>query len=107
MRCKRLRAKAKAQGSLETTKEQTIIVETAPATQVEVIRIEPANPQVVYVPSYNPAVVYGAWPYPRVPAGSLLSAGLCMDGRSRRIRLGRCLRRGLGLRLGQLQLGRR
>src|SRR4029077_2788889 len=24
-------------------------------------------PQVVYVPSYNPTVVYGAWPYPAYP----------------------------------------
>jgi hypothetical protein len=32
-----------------------------------VIKIEPANPQVVYVPTYNPTVVYGAWPYPAYP----------------------------------------
>jgi len=32
-----------------------------------VIKIEPANPQVVSVPSYNPTVVYGAWPYPAYP----------------------------------------
>ena len=32
-----------------------------------VIKIEPASPQVVYVPSYNPTVVYGAWPYPAYP----------------------------------------
>ncbi len=25
------------------------------------------NPQVVYVPSYNPTVVYGTWPYPTYP----------------------------------------
>ena len=29
--------------------------------------IEPAQPQVVYVPTYNPTVVYGAWPYPAYP----------------------------------------
>ncbi len=63
----RLRTKAKDQGSLETTKEQKIIVETAPATQTQVIRIEPSDPQVIYVPSYNPAVVYGTWPYPAYP----------------------------------------
>lgn len=56
-----LRAKAKASGHLETTKEQTVIVEE------KIIKIEPANPQVVYVPSYNPTVVYGAWPYPAYP----------------------------------------
>ena len=31
------------------------------------IRIEPTDPQVVYVPTYNPTVVYGAWPYPAYP----------------------------------------
>jgi hypothetical protein len=63
----KLRGKAKAQGNLETTKEQTVIVEQAPATQTQVIRIEPAQPEVVYVPTYNPTVVYGAWPYPAYP----------------------------------------
>ena len=56
-----LRAKAQASGNLQTTKEQTIIVEE------KIIKIEPANPQVVYVPTYNPTVVYGAWPYPAYP----------------------------------------
>ena len=56
-----LRAKAQASGNLKTTKEQTVIVEE------KIIKIEPANPQVVYVPSYNPTVVYGAWPYPAYP----------------------------------------
>jgi uncharacterized protein DUF3300 len=56
-----LRAKAQASGNLQTTKEQTVIVEE------KIIKIEPANPQVVYVPTYNPTVVYGAWPYPAYP----------------------------------------
>src|SRR5262245_1853946 len=56
-----LRAKAKASGNLESTKEQKVIVEE------QIIKIEPANPQVVYVPTYNPTVVYGAWPYPAYP----------------------------------------
>jgi hypothetical protein len=56
-----LRAKAQASGNLATTKEQTVIVEE------KIIKIEPANPQVVYVPTYNPTVVYGAWPYPAYP----------------------------------------
>src|SRR5213076_362355 len=42
----------------------TVVVQQPPAT---VITIEPTNPQVVYVPSYNPTVVYGAWPYPAAP----------------------------------------
>ena len=56
-----LRAKAQASGNLQTTNEQTIIVEE------KIIKIEPANPQVVYVPTYNPTVVYGGWPYPAYP----------------------------------------
>src|SRR5688572_30320863 len=56
-----LRAKAQASGNLQTTKEQTVIVEE------KIIKIEPASPQVVYVPTYNPTVVYGAWPYPAYP----------------------------------------
>jgi hypothetical protein len=59
----RLRKKAQESGNLKTTKEQKVIVEE----QTKVIIIEPANPQVVYVPTYNPVVVYGAWPYPAYP----------------------------------------
>src|SRR5262245_14910279 len=63
----RLRAKAHAEGNLESTKEQKVIVEQAPPTEVTVeqaptqvvveqapptvITIEQANPQVVYVPA--------------------------------------------------------
>ena len=56
-----LRVKAQASGNLKTTKEQTMIVEE------KIIKIEPANPQVIYVPTYNPTVVYGSWPYPAYP----------------------------------------
>ena len=31
------------------------------------IVIEPATPEVVYVPEYQPAVVYGPWWYPDYP----------------------------------------
>jgi Protein of unknown function (DUF3300) len=64
-----LRAKAQASGNLTTTKEQTVIVEE------KIIKIEPANPQVVYVPTYNPTVVYGAWPYPAYPPYSYYPPG--------------------------------
>jgi hypothetical protein len=62
-----LRAKAQAQGNLQTTPEQKVIVEQPVGSQTTVVKIEPANPQVVYVPTYNPTVVYGAWPYPAYP----------------------------------------
>jgi Protein of unknown function (DUF3300) len=57
----RLRAKAQAAGNLQTTEQQKVIVEE------KVIKIESPSPQVVYVPTYNPTVVYGAWPYPAYP----------------------------------------
>ena len=59
----KLRRKASETGNLKTTKEQKVTVE--PETKVVVI--EPANPEVVYVPTYNPTVVYGTWPYPAYP----------------------------------------
>lgn len=59
----RLRRKANETGNLKTTEEQKVIVEE----QTQTIVIQPANPQVVYVPTYNPTVVYGTWPYPAYP----------------------------------------
>jgi uncharacterized membrane protein YgcG len=56
-----LRVKAHTAGNLKTTKEQVVKVEK------EIIIIEPASPQVIYVPTYNPTVVYGAWAYPAYP----------------------------------------
>jgi hypothetical protein len=56
-----LRAKAYEQGNLKTTKEQKVIV------QEKVIVIESASPEVVYVPVYNPTVVYGVLVYPAYP----------------------------------------
>jgi uncharacterized membrane protein YgcG len=61
----RLRAKAYAAGNLKSGKEQTIKVEQQEGATVYII--EPADPQVVYVPTYNPTVVYGPWPYPAYP----------------------------------------
>ena len=79
----RLRSKAHAAGNLETTKEQRIIVEQAPPPPPDappppsttIIKIEPANPQVIYVPTYNPTVVYGAWAYPAYPPYSYYPPG--------------------------------
>ncbi len=57
----KLRAKAQASGNLKTTNEQVVNKEQ------EVIIIESASPQVVYVPAYNPVVVYGTWWWPAYP----------------------------------------
>ncbi|MFT7620643.1 MAG: hypothetical protein ACI97A_004301, partial [Planctomycetota bacterium] len=59
----RLRKRADKAGNLKSSKEQTIIIEN------ETIVIESAQPEVIYVPSYNPTVVYGAWPYAAYPPG--------------------------------------
>ncbi len=54
----RLRGMAQQAGNLQSTQQQ--YVSGSPGDIV----IVPANPQIVYVPAYNPVVVYGAWPYP-------------------------------------------
>ncbi len=51
----RMRAKAYAAGNLKSSSEIKVVQE-APQTIV----IQPANPQIVYVPTYNPTVIYGA-----------------------------------------------
>jgi Protein of unknown function (DUF3300) len=65
----RLRTKAKDAGNLKSSKEQTVKTEPAPAgaSAPQIIVIESPSPEVVYVPTYNPTVVYGAWPYPAYP----------------------------------------
>ncbi|GAA5174716.1 DUF3300 domain-containing protein [Niveibacterium umoris] len=61
----KLRAKAKQAGSLADTKEQKVTTSNEGGSSV--IIIEQADPKVVYVPTYNPAVVYGTWWYPAPP----------------------------------------
>ena len=58
-----LRAKALEAGNLKTTKEQKVVVEQNP----QIILIQQASPEVIYVPAYNPTVVYGVWAYPAYP----------------------------------------
>ncbi len=53
----RLRQRARAAGSLVTTPQQVV------STTGDIVVIEPAAPEVVYVPEYDPALVYGAWPW--------------------------------------------
>ena len=50
-----LRAKAQAAGNLKSNAEQKVVV------QEKTIIIEPAKTEVVYVPAYNPTIVYGPW----------------------------------------------
>jgi hypothetical protein len=57
----RLRARAQAAGNLRDTEQQRLIV------QEGAIEIEPVQPEVVYVPVYDPTVIYGPWWYPAFP----------------------------------------
>jgi len=61
-----LRAQAAQVGNLKTTPQQK--VETKTENEKTVIEIQPANPQVVYVPQYNPEVIYTTPPPPPSPA---------------------------------------
>ena len=61
----RMRKKAENKGTLQTTPQQT--VETRVIENKSVIVIEPTNPEVIYVPSYNPEAVYGSAVYPYPP----------------------------------------
>lgn len=65
-----MRAKAQSKGTLKTTEQQTVQTQTVsgPSGGKQVIVVQQANPDVVYVPTYNPTVVYGppAYPYPPI-----------------------------------------
>jgi uncharacterized membrane protein YgcG len=63
----RLRAKAAAAGSLKTTPQQKVTTQPPATGGSSTIVIEPANPETIYVPYYNPAWAYGPWPYPAYP----------------------------------------
>ena len=56
-----LRRQAQGAGNLQSSPQQVVREEK------ETIIIQPADPNVVYVPSYNPTTVYGSWPYPSYP----------------------------------------
>jgi hypothetical protein len=68
-----LRRRADDSGKLATTKEQRVTKSTSGSQTY--IAIEPANPSVVYVPAYDPAIVYGTWPYPDYPPYSYYPPG--------------------------------
>jgi hypothetical protein len=61
----RMRSKAEGKGTLKTTPQQKVEKKAVEGGQ-QVIVIEQSQPDVVYVPSYDPTVVYGApsYPYP-------------------------------------------
>jgi hypothetical protein len=60
-----LRSKAKEAGNLQSNEQQKVATTTEANKQV--IVVEPAQPEKVYVPVYQPTVVYGSWWYPSYP----------------------------------------
>ena len=76
-----LRGRAQTAGTLQSNTQQTVTQDAS------AIVIQPTQTNTVYVPAYNPSVVYGTWPYPSYPPayypppagyylGSALATGL-------------------------------
>ena len=79
----RLRSKAYDNKKLVTTKQQKVSVQTQENKQA--IVIEQADPNTMYVPYYDPATVYGSWPYAEYPPyyfgyPSYIGAGVIATG---------------------------
>jgi len=76
----RMRKKASDTGNLKTTEQQKVTTQVVQTK--EVIVIQQANPQVIYVPAYNPVVVYGPpiYPYPPIyyPPPGYYAAGVAI-----------------------------
>jgi hypothetical protein len=82
----RMRARARANGKLTSNSQETVTDQTQ--GDQSAIEIQPANPQVIYVPSYNPAYVwgpplYGYYPplfYPGIGLGFGFGPGIFIGG---------------------------
>lgn len=87
-----LRTKAMSVGTLRTTEQQIVIVTNAVVERYfeekivyvtnTVVEIQPADPQIVYVPQYNPVVIYSPVPvyysyYPPVRVTFFVSYRRC------------------------------
>ena len=76
----RMRVKAKDKGTLQSTEQMK--VETKEVESKTVVVIEQSDPEVVYVPAYDPMAVWGAMPYAYPPyyyppyAGRALAFGI-------------------------------
>jgi hypothetical protein len=78
----RLRQKAYTADNLKSSEKQRVTMEN------DSIRIEPTNPEVVYVPAYDPSWVYGPWWWPGYPPyviypywpGVIITAGFISFG---------------------------
>ena len=81
-----MRAQAREDGKLNSNRQETVTTQTQGGQSV--IEIQPANPQVVYVPAYNPEYIwgppaYGYYPplyYPEVGFGFGFGSGIYIGG---------------------------
>jgi len=77
----RMRFKAEQAGKLPSTSQQRVTTTNGPGPPI--IDIEPANPQVVYLPNYDPAYIWGPplyypyanWFYPPLLGGAYFGFG--------------------------------
>lgn len=79
----RMRARAYDGKKLSSGTQQTVTVRQESGKQA--IAIESTSPETVYVPYYDPAVVYGSWPYPAdppyyFPAPGYIATGVLATG---------------------------
>jgi hypothetical protein len=65
----RLRARAQTAGTLKSSQQEAV------STEGQAIEIAPADPDVVYVPVYNPLAVYGGWPWAEYPPDDFILTG--------------------------------
>ena len=83
-----LRAKAEKAGTLRTTEHQIVTVTNLVVIQTnynqivtvtnQIVQVAPANPQVVYVPTYPPTVYYPPPAYVYNPVAPLVTFGIGM-----------------------------
>ena len=110
-----LRQRASDAGALKSTSQQTVSTTPGDNNQPYIV-IQPANPEVVYIPQYNPVAVWGPPPpyypyppiyYPPVSGGAIIAASAISFGAG--VALGAIWggggwgRLGMGLRLGSRQ----
>ena len=65
----RLRARAQAAGTLKSSPQEAV------TSDGQAIEIAPAEPDVVYVPVYDPLSVYGTWPWAEYPPDDFILTG--------------------------------
>ncbi len=72
----KLRQKAQARGYLQSTAQESVAVDP----QTQAIDIAPVSPEEMYVPVYDPEVVYGPWWWPAYPPYAFYPPGVVFTG---------------------------